>query len=158
MRKTVLQAPPVPGPVVDESRDAWLDLSTAASVEVTSEDTGCPVENALDCNAPGRWRADGPGDQRITLIFDGPVPVHRIQLRFTETAVERTQEFALHWYDAEGTPRLIVRQQWNFSPAGSTLELEDYRVNLNAVSKLELAIRPGLQPGPIASLDCWRVA
>jgi hypothetical protein len=36
----------------------------------------------------------------------------------------------------------IVRQQWNFSPGGSTTEFEDHMVNLDHVSALELAIRP----------------
>jgi hypothetical protein len=52
-----------------------------------------------------------------------------------------------------------VRQQWNFSPAGSTLEVEDYRVELNGVVMLELSIKPdigGLEA--IASLASWRVA
>ena len=38
----------------------------------------------------------------------------------------------------------IVRQQWNFSPAGSTTEVEDYTTDLKAVSVLELAIQPDI--------------
>jgi len=40
--------------------------------------------------------------------------------------------------------REIVRQQWNFSPTGSTTEIEDYFVDLDSVSVLELALRPDL--------------
>ena len=37
----------------------------------------------------------------------------------------------------------VVRQQWNFSPAGSTTEAEHYFIDLDSVSVLELALRPG---------------
>jgi hypothetical protein len=42
--------------------------------------------------------------------------------------------------------REIVRQQWSFSPQGSTSEIEDYRVNLDSVLVLELALKPDLTP------------
>jgi hypothetical protein len=154
MRKTIVPAVATdPGPEIE-----WLPLLDVASVEVTSEAPDHPIEHALECLNAGGWRAAAPGDQRIRIVFDAPVPVRRIQLRFVETTVERTQEFALHWYDSEGERRQIVRQQWNFSPAGSTTEAEDYRVNLEAVAQLELTIRPGLEGAAVASLDCWRIA
>jgi hypothetical protein len=40
--------------------------------------------------------------------------------------------------------REIVRQQWSFYPQGSTTEIEDYQVNLDSVSVLELALKPDL--------------
>jgi len=53
--------------------------------------------------------------------------VHRIQLRFVEPERERTQEFTIRWSSVDGGPaKEIVRQQWNFNPAGSTSEVEDY--------------------------------
>src|SRR5205085_1068074 len=77
------------------------------------------------------------------IIFDEPVPLRRIQLRFHDTDSERTQEFTLRWSPAVGGPATkIVRQRWNFSPAGSTTEIEDYAVDLDAVSVLELSIQP----------------
>jgi hypothetical protein len=52
----------------------------------------------------------------------------------------------------------IARQQWNFSPTGSTVEIEDYSVNLEFVSVLELVIQPGLgDRDTIATLASWRV-
>jgi hypothetical protein len=55
--------------------------------------------------------------------------------------------------------REIVRQQWNFSPAGSGSEVEDYEVDLDGVSALELAIKPDLARGEApATLASWRVA
>ena len=135
----------------------WLNLSQVASVEVTSEDPDYPIDEAFECQSTRGWRAAAAGDQQIRIVFDTPTPVRRIQLRFSEPAVERTQEFTLQWYGAGDSPTVIVRQQWNFSPAGSTVEIEDYHVNLEAVRALELAIRPGLNGRAVASLDCWRV-
>jgi len=87
------------------------------------------------------------------------VSVHRIELRFHEADYERTQEFILRWSSAsDGSATEIVRQQWNFSPTGSTTEIEHYVVDLDAVSVLELAIRPDLQrPEAVASLAAWRL-
>ena len=54
--------------------------------------------------------------------------------------------------------REIVRQQWNFSPPGSTTEIEDYAVSLDAASVLELAIVPDLRRREaVATLASWRV-
>ena len=135
----------------------WLNVSEVASVEITSEHPDHTIEGALDCLDGRRWQAAGVGDQQIRIVFDVPTPVRRIQLRFTEPAVERTQEFTLRWYGADGSPGLIARQQWNFSPAGSTVEFEDYHVDLKSVHVLELHIRPELSGGGLATLDCWRV-
>ena len=55
-------------------------------------------------------------------------------------------------------PREIARQQWNFSPEGSVTEIEEYAVDLNGVSVLELAIRPDLGRGEAAAtLASWRM-
>ncbi len=80
---------------------------------------------------------------KIRLIFDQPLALRRIQLHFLEPKCVRLQQFTLHWLTSDGgNPREIVRQQWNFSPAGSTSELEDYEVNLEGASALELEIKP----------------
>jgi hypothetical protein len=63
-----------------------------------------------------------------------------------EPTCDRQQEFTLRWLAANGgQPREIFRQQWNFNGAGSTSELENYEVNLEGVSALELAIKPDLR-------------
>jgi hypothetical protein len=73
------------------------------------------------------------------------VSIHWIELRFHEADYERTQEFILRWSsESGGSATEIVRQQWNFSPTGSTTEIEHYAADLDAVSVLELAIRPDL--------------
>ena len=154
MRKTITSAKRTTG---NEPRE-WLNIAEVASVEITSEHPDYAIEGALDCQGGRGWQAAGVGEQQIRILFDRPMPVRRIQLRFTESAVERTHEFTLRWYGADGSPALIARQQWNFSPTGSTVEFEDYHVDLNEVYALALNIRPGLNGGATATLDCWRVA
>lgn len=52
----------------------------------------------------------------------------------------------------------MVRQQWSFSPAGSTAESETYHVDLRDVRMLELMIKPDLSdPEAVASLREWRI-
>ena len=142
-----------------ESDQRWLDLEEIASVEVTSEDPGFPIENAFACNDGPGWRASQAGEQQIRIIFDHPVSVHLVELRFHERNCERTQEFVLGWSsEPRGQVTEIVRQQWNFSPASSITEIERYTVALAAVSVLELTIRPDLQrPEAVATLGSWCV-
>jgi len=143
MRKRLIR--PVVANTVLEQR--WLDLSSAASVEVTSEQ-GYPIESALLLDQHGGWRAAVAGPQVIRLIFERPSPVRRILLVFEEPALERTQEFVLRW-SADGGHSFheIVRQQWNFSPGGSVREIEDYTINLAGVTVLELSLVPDINRG-----------
>jgi hypothetical protein len=128
-----------------ESAQGWLNLEQIATVEVTSEDPAFPIESALGFQDGPGWRASEKGEQRIRIIFDQPVSLQRIQLRFHEAGSSRTQEFTIRWWSApDGPAREIVRQQWNFSPTGATTESEDYAVELDTVSVLELAIQPDI--------------
>ena len=142
-----------------ESTEDWVDLEHIATVEVTSEDPSFPIECAVRSEDGAGWRASQQGEQQIRLIFDRPVSLHHIQLRFVELEFERTHEFTLRWSSAAGgSMREIVRQQWNFSPPGSTTEIEDYAVSLDAASVLELAIVPDLRRREaVATLASWRV-
>jgi hypothetical protein len=69
------------------------------------------------------------------------------------------QEFTLSWSARQGGASTeIIRQQWNFSLAGSTTELEDYAVSLEGVSALELVIRPDISRNdPMACIAAWHV-
>lgn len=142
-----------------ESDQGWLDIEQIATVEVTSEDPAFPIECAFGSRDGPGWRASQGGEQQIRIIFDEPVSLHRIQLRFHEAESERTQEFTLRWSPTMGGSSIeIVRQQWNFSPAGSTTEIEQYMVDLDAVSVLELAIQPDLsRREAVATLASWRL-
>lgn len=131
-----------------------------AEVEITSEDPAHPVEAALVPGGASGWRASGPGEQAIRLLFTPPQPVHRIWLEFVEPTVERTQEFVLRWSpDGGQTLHEIVRQQWSFSPQGSSRQAEDVRVELTGVTLLELSIVPDISAGSAhASLAQLRIA
>ena len=137
----------------------WLELGSAAVVEVTSEDAAHPVESALLQGEKRGWRAAGPGPQIIRLVFDKPQKLRRIWLKFEETEIKRTQEFGLQWSpDGGRSYREIVRQQWNFSPPETEHETEDYAVELSGVTALELNILPDNSGGEArASLQCLRL-
>jgi hypothetical protein len=136
----------------------WLNLSEIATVEVTSEQEAFPIEAVFNRGVGPGWRASRSGEQVIRVIFDQPVSIDTIRLRFEESERERTQAFTLSWCPASGSCREIVRQQWNFSPGGSTTEIEDYRVRLEAVSSLELKVQPDITgKDAVATLAIWRV-
>jgi hypothetical protein len=92
-------------------------------------------------------------------MFDKPTRLRRIRLEFSETEIARTQEYTLQWAAEPGGPfRELVRQQWSFSPQGSTSEIEDYQVSLDNVSVLELEVEPELTPAnACATLASWRM-
>jgi hypothetical protein len=98
----------------------------------------------------------------IRLQFDEPQNIKRLRLRFVEREAERTQEFAV--FAGTGTQlKEIARQQWTFSPYGSTEETEDYTVNLSGITTVELRIDPDRSHDPkqsreYASLQSLRLA
>ena len=119
----------------------WVTVDDIATLEVTSEDSRFPIENALTAGDTSGWRASESGEQQIRVVFERPMHVRHIHLFFRESEMERTQEFVLRWTQAAGGPPIeIVRQRWNFSPSGSTSEIEDYSVDLKMASALYLAI------------------
>jgi hypothetical protein len=129
------------GPVSTDH--AWLDLERLARVEITSEETGYPIESALTSGDGPGWLASETGKQTIRLLFDEPQPLGHIHLVFEEERRERTHEFVLRWSkDGGRSYREILRQQYTFSPPGATREVEDYTVNLDGVTALELTIVP----------------
>jgi hypothetical protein len=140
-------------------QDAWLDLGAQAHAELTSEDPAHPIEAALQPLGAG-WRAAEPGTQSIRLLFNQPQPLRRIRLRFDEADAERTQEFCLRWSPDGGRSfRELVRQQYTFSPGGSTSEIEEFDVDLPAVTALELTIIPDQGRGRAhATVAEWRLA
>ena len=158
LRKAVLGS--APAAAESSPVDRWMDLERNARVEVTSEDPTGPIEGALVPGASTGWRADRPGPQTIRLVFDRPERVRRIDLLFVEPEATRTQEFVLRWSPDGGRSfRDVVRQQWNFSPSGSVRQTEDYHVELDGVTALELHIVPDVSGGDArASLARWRVA
>jgi len=157
MRKRIVNS--VPQKNVD-SDCKWLDIEGLVVVEVTSEDNEFPIESALLPGEDSGWRASGPGEQIIRLIFDSPQRLQRIRLNFEELEIERTQEYVLRWSSDGGQSyQEIIRQQWNFSPEGATSEVEDYQVELPAVTILELNINPDISDkNAFASIEALQLA
>jgi hypothetical protein len=158
MRKRIVRQAAIQSESV--SVETWLNLEQIVTVEVTSEDPDFPIESAFDGSDGPGWRALEKGKQQIRLIFDQPISVKRVRLRFVENELARTQEFTLRWSSVQGgLAKEIVRQQWNFSPAGATSEVEEYHTSLDGVAVLELAIQPDLERGGArATLAEWRIA
>lgn len=142
--------------------DLWRELERIARVEISSEDPQFPIEHALGKKVTTGWRAEATGPQLIRLHFDEPLNIKRLQLHFVDKTAERSQEFAV--YAGAGSElKEVVRQQWSFSPHGSTEELEDYTVNLSGITTLELRIDPDRSHDPkqsqhYASLQSLKLA
>jgi hypothetical protein len=157
MRKSIIK--PEQAQKVDADQE-WLDVEKLAVIEISSEDDAFPVEFALLPGKGSGWRASGPGKQTIRLLFDNPQRLQRIRLNFEELEMERTQEYVLRWSRDSGQSfQEIIRQQWNFSPEGATSEIEDYHLELPAVTILELSIVPDISGrNAFASLKELRLA
>lgn len=126
----------------------WLDLENLAEAEVTSEDASHPIESALKPGEGPGWRASESGQQTVRLLFDKPLQVRHIRLVFKEDEQDRTHEFVLRWSSDNGRSyREIVRQQYNFSSPHNTLEIEEYAVDLDGLTALELSIVPDISGG-----------
>ena len=156
MRKQIIDPNPQN---VTPAGQSWLDLPNLAQVELTSEDAAYPIETALTPGDGPGWRAAQAGEQTIRLAFDEPQKVKRIQLLFREEQHSRAQEFVLRWSPDRGQSyRDVVRQQYNFSPPGMTREFEEYTVDLDGVTTLELRIVPNISGGEArASLAQWLI-
>lgn len=125
--------------------EGWIDLEAVAELEITSEDPEYPIDSAIEAGGGGKgWRAASPGEQMIRICFSEPRKLKRIHLVFEEQQEDRTQEFVLRWSPSSTAAdfREVVRQQYNFSPPGTTREIEDYNVDLDGVTVLELSIVP----------------
>lgn len=139
--------------------DNWLNIEKIAEVEITSENEHYPIESALILDSSSGWLAGEEGMQTIRVVFNEPQNIQKVMLKFSESSIERTQEYVLNWYAENGEAHEIARQQWNFSPNGSTIEVENYHVNLANVSVLELCINPNISSSnSMASLEQLRVA
>src|SRR4028119_1740292 len=143
LRKHIIRAPastPIPTP-------GEIDIAAVATVLVTSEAAEHPVDHAFDAHrGPGgsRWVAGEPGEQTLILAFDAPQAIRRVALEVEEPEVARTQELQLAVStDGGRTYREVLRQEYNFSPAGATFEREDWAVDAVGVTHLRLLIRPG---------------
>jgi hypothetical protein len=142
LRKHIIKAP-LRHPVLQPGE---IDIAATATVQVTSEDHAHPIENVFDQRrGPGesRWVADEQGEQTLILAFDTPQTIHQIILEVEEPEVSRTQELRLSVsHDGGQTSRELQRQEYNFSPPGTTFEREDWTVMVAGVTHLQLWIKP----------------
>ena len=82
----------------------------------------------------------------LRVLFDEPQPLRLIHLVFKDEKHARTQEFTIRWSRGDHQPlEQIVRQQYNFTP--SSREVEDYKVELKDVKRLEMEIIPSIRGG-----------
>ena len=131
----------------------WLDLDTLADVTIAV--SGRPVERSR-----GTWSADRPGEQLIEIRFHRPTSVGRLRVVSSETKQSRTQELTIWASLHRGEQhRELLRQQFNFSPHGATEEVEDYALQLDTVSAIQLRIVPSIDGRPaVAHVRELRVA
>lgn len=139
MRKHILHSQPAPE--VGE-----IPVASIATVFVTSEDVGHPVDQAFDHHrGPGgtRWIAEKGGEQTIILAFDTPQTIRQVTLEVEETGVSRTQELQLAMSNDGGEHyRELRRQEFNFSPDGATFEREEWTISEANVTHLRVKIKP----------------
>src|SRR5712691_1397018 len=71
------------------------DIAALATVLITSEAAGHPIDHVFDRHrGPGgsRWVAGEPGTQTLLLAFDTPQTLRTLRLEIEEREVSRTQE------------------------------------------------------------------
>jgi len=142
LRKHIVKAPPshaVPQP-------GEIDIAATAIVQVTSENPMHPIDHVFDHQrgkGGSRWVAEEPGEQTLLLVFDTPQTIHRIILEIEEWEVSRTQELCLSVsHDGGQTYLELRRQEYHFSPPGTTFEQEDWAVLAEGVTHLQLWMKP----------------
>jgi hypothetical protein len=133
-------------PIAPAPRPGEKDIAAIATVFVTSETANHPIDHAFDQHrGPGgsRWLAAAPGEQRLILAFGTPQTIRTISLEVEEPEVSRTQ--VLHVSvssDGGQTYQELRRQEYTFSPPGTTFEREEWAVTIDGVTHLQLVITP----------------
>jgi hypothetical protein len=139
MRKRILP--------VEESADSdAIDVRSLATVSVTSEDAEYPIDLAFDGRqGPGatHWLAGQAGPQKIIIAFDHPQTIQKVVIETEEREASRTQEVTLSLSkDGGRTYRDVRRQEFNFSPDGTTWEREEWTLAERDITHVRLAIKP----------------
>ena len=133
-------------PAAPSGQAREMDIPTLATVFMTSEAAGHPIDCVFDAQrGPGgsRWVAAAPGEQVIILAFDTAQTLHRVTLEIEERTVSRTQELDLSVScDGGQTYRELRRQEYTFSPPDTTFEREDWALTAEGVTHLRLRIKP----------------
>lgn len=122
------------------------DIAALATVLVTSESPDHPIDRLFDGrNGRGgtRWVASAIGEQMLILAFDTPQTIRDVSLEVEELQTSRTQALTLALsQDGGHSYREILRQEFVFSPPGTTFERESWRVPADGVTHLRVVIQP----------------
>ncbi len=139
MRKHILQSQALP----DERE---IPVASIGTVFVTSEEADHPIDHAFDAQrGPGgtRWVAEKAGEQTVIIAFDTPQSIGHVSLEVEEHEMSRTQELQLSVSgDGGKTYREVRRQEFNFSPSGTTFEREGWDLSEANVTHVRLWIKP----------------
>ena len=142
LRKLIIK----PYPVTTDATTGEIDIATVATVQVTSESPDHPIDLVVDDHpGPGgtHWIAGEPGEQTVILAFDAPQTINQILLEVEEPEVARTQDLQLSLSrDGGRTYRELLRQEFNFSPEGTSFEREKWTVKAQGATHLRLVIKP----------------
>jgi|SRR5689334_4745345 hypothetical protein len=85
----------------------------------------------------------------IDVRFHQPTTVRRLRVITTEAEQSRTQEMTI-WVSLHRGERHqeVLRQQFNFSPDGATEQVEEYALELDDVSSVQVKIVPSIDGRP----------
>lgn len=123
-----------------------IDIIHNAEVTVTSESENFPLDNIVDGSiGPGssQWVAGTIGLQVLVFKFDTPQSITRVIYEIKEQEVARTQEVCFEVSTDSGANfREILRQEYNFSPGGSTFQREELKLDLHQITDLKMIIKP----------------
>jgi len=148
VRKRVLNKGDMPATKHDspDASGEGMSIPDSATVMVTSEMSEHPIDHMFDGHHGPRstkWVAGEAGDQSVILAFDTPCNLRKVSLEVEETDVERTQELTLAIsHDGGQTYREVLRQEYTFSPPGTTFEREEWCVPAVSVTNLWVWLRP----------------
>jgi hypothetical protein len=148
LRKHILKD--LPGGRV--SKPGVKDIPALATIFVTSEAPGHPIDHIFDSReGPGstRWIAAGDGEQTVILAFDTPQVIREVTVETEEPNTSRTQVLCLSLSEDGGeTYRERLRQEFTFSPPGTTFEREEWSVPAERVTHLRVVIQPDKGKAP----------
>ena len=96
-------------------------------------------------------KADAKERKRSEMVHEGA---------YSNATVTRrgATHFTLQWSKGKTDAlRPLFQQQWNFSPSGSTRQIEDYEVDLDSVWVLQVVIDPDIAGGTSRCLSRERI-
>jgi hypothetical protein len=127
------------------TRRSDLPVGSLATVLVTSESSGHPIDHAFDGKrGPGAssWIAATPGEQEVIIAFDTPQTIREIMMDVEERDVWRTQEVQVFVRTTRDQAYRQVRCQEFTFHSEATYEREEWVVNEDHVTHVRLCIEP----------------